>query len=76
MNPTLAAQGWGTPRAVQIHSCDNLSLMQVAMALGWADGQFEALKKLAEDRFATLSEAENKMIRAAVARGYGMCSMG
>ena len=43
------------------------------MPTDWIDKQFEELKKLAEERFAPLSEAESKMLRAAIAGDFAWC---
>jgi hypothetical protein len=43
------------------------------MVPDWIDRRFEELKKLAEERFGPLSEAENKILRAAIAGNYAWC---
>jgi hypothetical protein len=43
------------------------------MTPDWIDKQFEALKQLAEARFAPLSDAESKMLRAVVVGDVAWC---
>jgi hypothetical protein len=43
------------------------------MAMAWIERQFDDLTKLAEVRFESLSEAENRMLRAAVAGTRAYC---
>jgi hypothetical protein len=43
------------------------------MPSNWIDKQFDELKKLAEERFAPLSAAETKMLRAAIAGDVAWC---
>ena len=43
------------------------------MTSNWIDNQFNDLKKLADDRYAPLSEAETKMLRAAIAGDVAWC---
>lgn len=43
------------------------------MSSDWANQRFDELKKLAEDRFGLLSDAENKMLRAAITGDFAFC---
>src|SRR5689334_21714834 len=43
------------------------------MPTDWIDKQFDDLKKLADDRYVPLSEAESKMLRAAIAGDVAWC---
>jgi hypothetical protein len=51
----------------------NLFHTENSMPSNWVEKQFEELKKLAEERFAPLSEAETKMLRAAIAGDIAWC---
>src|SRR6478735_11102269 len=46
---------------------------KASMPTDWIDKQFDDLKKLADDRYAPLSEAESKMLRAAIAGDVAWC---